>query len=230
MGDPDFRWVGNECGIAPMPCWNTVDSVHFSVNTDEKDTLGGSGSRWLPAECDCRMREFNWFYSDSDEHTIKSLDRLMGLYYYSVGRGANLLINIGPDRNGLLPQKDAERLLEFGTEIKKRFSNPVLSLDLFKKNGMKLYYKATQKGDSIMIDHAVIGENLANGEHVRRFRIGVFPFSGSRYPITVYEGYNIGHKAICRFPAICAEEVVLEIIESDGEFEITELNFYYTSK
>ncbi|MBD3292823.1 MAG: alpha-L-fucosidase, partial [Armatimonadia bacterium] len=26
LGRPDFRWVGNEDGLAPYPCWNTVHS------------------------------------------------------------------------------------------------------------------------------------------------------------------------------------------------------------
>ncbi|WP_458788465.1 alpha-L-fucosidase, partial [Vallitalea sediminicola] len=62
-----------------------------------------------------------------DEDTIKSLDELMGIYYYSVGRGTNLLMNIGPDRRGLVPEKDSKRLLEFGAEIKRRFSSPMAS-------------------------------------------------------------------------------------------------------
>ena len=97
MGDPDFRWVGNESGLAPIPCWNTVvDSPHVEAPLVEKGT-----PLWLPAECDCMMRFSNWFYEDADKDRVKGLDELMGLYYYSVGRGCNLMINIGPDRSGL---------------------------------------------------------------------------------------------------------------------------------
>lgn len=227
MGDPDFRWVGNECGIAPVPCWNVVDSVPFSINTDKLDSLGGAGLIWLPAECDCRMREHNWFYSDSDEHTVKSLGRLMGLYYYSVGRGANLLINIGPDRKGLLPQKDTQRLLEFGREIRRRFSTPVLEISNFSSDNLKWHFSTSEKEDTVMIDHAVIKEDLSQGEHVKRFRISVYPAPWSSLPVTVYEDYNIGHKAICHFPAICAKEVIFEILESEGEPVISGLDFYY---
>ena len=46
---------------------------------------------WLSAECDLMMRDYNWFYSDSDEHTVKSPAELAGIYYYSVGRGCNML-------------------------------------------------------------------------------------------------------------------------------------------
>ena len=50
MADPDYRWVGNEAGIAPFPCWNTVSSVPLSVNTSKQESVGQP--KWLPAECD----------------------------------------------------------------------------------------------------------------------------------------------------------------------------------
>lgn len=213
MGDPDFRWVGNESGIAPMPCLNTVDSVPFSIRTDKKDALNNSGFVWLPAECDCRMRESNWFYSDSDEDTVKSLEQLMGIYYYSVGRGANLILNIGPNRQGLLPDKDAKRLLEFGGEIKRRFSNPIASINDFTQCESQWTYEADK---SILLNHVVIKENLTNGESVKKFKISICPYPYGD-PIIVYEGRNIGHKAICMFPLICAKAVILDIEEYDTE-------------
>lgn len=64
----------------------------------------------------------NWFFEEADTPTVKPLEELMGLYYLSVGRGANLLINIGPDRRGLLPDADCVALLVFGDEIRRRFA------------------------------------------------------------------------------------------------------------
>lgn len=223
MGDPDFRWVGNEAGIAPVPCWNVVDSVPFSVQTDKRDCFDEKGFMWLPAECDCMMRDHNWFYSENDEHTVKSLDRLMGIYYYSVGRGANLLLNIGPDRNGLLPEKDSQRLLEFGNEIKERFSNPVAGIKNFIHEENKWVYRLEKPA---LINHAILMEDLKNGESVRHFRIKVSPHPYGD-PITVYVGESIGHKAICRFPAIYALEIIVEIIEAEEEPVISGIEFYY---
>lgn len=173
MGDPDFRWAGNEAGIAPMPCWNVVDSVPFSVLTDKKDTLDDAGFMWLPAECDCRMREKNWFYSDSDEDTVKSLDELMGIYCYSVGRGANLILNIGPNRDGLLPKNDSERLLEFGEEIRRHFSNTIATISDFSVKDGKLIYKPLKP---ILINNIIIKENIMEGENVKRFKISAVPY------------------------------------------------------
>ena len=206
MGDPDYRWVGNECGVAPLPTWNVTEA-----------------GEWLPAECDCRMRRANWFYSDQDEDTVKGLEQLMGLYYYSVGRGCNLLINIGPNRRGLLPEKDAARLIEFGKEIDRRFGSPVATLgDCCQVDGAW----ECEWEQPVLIDHAVVQEDIASGEHVRRFAVTVSAAPHGSAPITVWEGHNIGHKAICRFPQIEAKKARLEIREADGPVSIRSLEFH----
>ncbi|CAG7652193.1 alpha-L-fucosidase [Paenibacillus allorhizosphaerae] len=223
MGDPDFRWVGNEDGIAPVPCWNVTDATEISILTDERERL--EGGLWLPAECDVQMRA-NWFYSDSDEHTVKSVEELMGIYYSSVGRGANLLLNIGPDREGVLPEKDTQRLLEFGNEIRRRFGKPFAALDPSEsENGRWTYTTAEPQ----LLDHVVIQEDLTNGECVRRFKLTVIT-AKSRRPFTVYEGTNIGHKAIVRLPAMKVRGVMLEVTESVGVPAIRSLSFHYVGR
>lgn len=222
MGEPDFRWVGNECGLAPQPCWNTISNLEAtSAATSEPPTAG----IWLPAECDCRMRAVNWFYSDQDEDTVKSLDELMGLYYYSVGRGCNLLLNLSPDRRGLLPAKDVARLLEFGAEIERRFSNPVANLNNFTVQGSRWTF---QSAKPILIDHCVVQERLATGEHVSRFTIEIVPSAGGP-AITVYSGRSIGHKAICAFPLVRAYEVRFTIEKAVGEPVLRDIALYQTT-
>ncbi|MBP1962774.1 alpha-L-fucosidase [Paenibacillus aceris] len=220
MGDPDFRWVGNEDGIAPVPCWNVVDATEFSILTEKKEQLGDR--LWLPAECDVQMRG-NWFYSDSDVHTLKSVEELMGIYLHSVGRGANLLLNIGPDRNGLLPEKDVERLLDFGSEIRRHVGSPFATLAQCDKRGHTWVYE-TEKAQ--MLDLVVIEEDLTDGEHVRSFRISIIT-QKSRRPVTIYEGQHIGHKAIIRVPAIKVRGVIVEITESDQEADLQGLSFHH---
>lgn len=127
MWDPDTRWIGNEEGIAPIRSYNTVEDLDFSVRTDRKDALGTM--RFLPAECGMRMRRDTWFGSEQDGDTIKTLDELMGIYDYTVGRGINLLLNIGPDASGELPQADVRRVKEFGQALRERFASPILSLE-----------------------------------------------------------------------------------------------------
>lgn len=220
IGDPDFRWVGNEDGIAPIPCWNVADSTAFSILTDDTDKLGER--LWLPAECDVQLRR-NWFYSDSDEDSIKSLDELIGLYYLSVGRGANLLLNIGPDRDGRLPEPDTSRLLAFGAEIRRRFDKPIAAIGQFKEEDGRWTYQADQ---AHLIDHIVIEEDMSGGESVRSFAVTIVSGKSQR-PVRIYEGRNIGHKAIIRIPAVKVKGVILEVTDSEGTPIIRNLSVHY---
>jgi alpha-L-fucosidase len=195
MWDPDTRWIENESGFAGSPNFNRVNVE--------------GAQRILPGECDCMMRREKWFYSDTDEDTVKSLEELMGIYYYSVGRGANLLINIGPDRRGLLPEKDSARLLEFGAEIRRRFSNPLPSSFKY-ENGV---WVCSLTG-RFLADHLIIKESCDFDDEIEHFTVNAYPSTGGK-PIKVYEGGTIGHKAICRFPHFFTGKLELVVDKQD---------------
>lgn len=197
MWDPDTRWIGNESGLAPLCNKSVVSALDFSVQTEEKDEL--AELKFLPGECDCRMRLENWFYSDSDEDTVKSVDELMGLYMYSVGRGSNLLLNIGPDRRGLLPQKDKDVLLQFGQKVRETFA------DLVEVDSEQIDNVTTFKFDLQLVNMLVIEEKIDETE-IESFEIKVYPYSYGK-PITVYKGETIGHKAICNFPSVRTNKI-----------------------
>jgi alpha-L-fucosidase len=224
--DPDYGWMGNESGLAPVPNWNTVSHMPISILTSERASLGAGEPRWVPAECNARMRMNNWFYSDGDEATVKGVHELMGLYHYSVGRGRNLLLNVGPDRRGLLPDRDAQSLLQFGAEIRRRFGDALVTQGDFTRQDSTWTYTPPLPG--IWTDHVILQEDLTSGEHVRRFRIQAFPTHYGE-PITVFEGYNIGHKAICGFPMLCAKKLRIEVLEADGPVELPIIQVFNTS-
>ena len=118
---PDVRWVGNERGIAGDPCWATYDPVGASggpaspgdVRERESPTGHRHGTHWMPAECDVSIRP-GWFWHQNENARVKTLAQLTDLYYKSVGRGANLLLNIPPNRDGLLQTEDIAVLRAFG--------------------------------------------------------------------------------------------------------------------
>ncbi len=220
-GKPDIRWVGNESGIAPLPCWNTVSEMRKSIESDQVRAI--EKPQWIPAECDARIRYQWWSWHGTDD-PLKSLDELMGLYYYSVGRGCNLLLNVGPDQRGVVHEDDAQRLIEFGTEITKRFSNPIAKTDDFSMEKTGATWIPQQP---CLVNHVIIQEDLTNGEHIRKFVIRAQPAPGEADPITVYEGYNVGHKAICRFPTLKLQKLSAEITESDGSASLRTIECHY---
>ena len=221
MGDPDIRWIGSEDGYAPLTTRNVVDHVPFSVNAGDSEI---PERRWLCPECNSRMRDRNWFFSDQDEHTIKSLDELMGMYDYSCGRGCNMLINIGPDRRGLLPDADAARLIEFGKALQRRFSSPCATLADFARQGDSWAFESSPYTP---IDCVVVGEDIARGESITRFAIKAQPEHG-RVAITLYEGHAVGCRAICRFPTFRARRVWLDVLASEGDVFLSRLKLYHT--
>ncbi len=106
---PDIRWAGNENGTAGITNWNLLDTAGFSRGTGAPpvDTLNQgnvNGRNWIPAECDVSIRP-GWFYHAKEDSMVKSPETLFGIYLKSVGRGANLILNVPPDRRayGILP-------------------------------------------------------------------------------------------------------------------------------
>jgi alpha-L-fucosidase len=126
---PDIRWVGNERGIAGDPCWATFDPVGEeggpaspgNVNTKESGSGQRHASKWLPAECDVSIRP-GWFWHEAENAKVKTPAQLTSLYYQSVGRGANLLLNVPPNRDGVLSAEDIASLKGFGAYLKGTFA------------------------------------------------------------------------------------------------------------
>ena len=79
------------------------------------------GSHWLPAECDVSIRP-GWFWHDKENDRVKTPAQLMDLYYQSVGRGASFLLNVPPDRRGLLGDNDVASLRGFGERLRAALS------------------------------------------------------------------------------------------------------------
>lgn len=221
MWDPDTRWVGNEAGLAPVDTEYVVNRVPFSEREEPDDELGKP--MYLPPECDVTMRMTNWFYSDSDEDTVKSVDELMGLYYYSVGNGCNLLLNIGPDRRGLLPEKDKKALLAFGQEIRRRFSKPLNTSEVIQAENEV----SVSMEQITLIDHVVIEEDLLTGDSVTEFEVFVTPHKGWHGGIKVYCGKTIGHKRIIRIPTVGANHVAVSFRSKEGKAKIKSIKLYY---
>ena len=125
---PDIRWVGNERGYASETCWETYDPVAPDggapapgfVRDKEGQTGTRNGSRWLPPECDVSIRP-GWFWHAAEDARVKTPRQLLDLYYRSAGRGGSLLLNVPPDRRGLLHENDVASLRGFGKLLRETF-------------------------------------------------------------------------------------------------------------
>ncbi len=117
---PDIRWVGNESGYAADVSWATYtphgrdgkSPAAGLVQYWEGETGHRDGQLWLPAEADVSIRP-GWFWHAAEDDAIRSPENLLDLYFRSVGRGASFLLNLPPDRRGLIPERDAAALRAF---------------------------------------------------------------------------------------------------------------------
>jgi alpha-L-fucosidase len=117
--------VGNEGGHSPDPCRPTItyapgeSAGNVNIARLGPGTLGGE--QWIPAEVDVSIRP-GWFWHESQNGQVKTLEQLLDIYYASVGRGCNLLLNVPPDRRGLFHEIDVERLGQLGDYLKGTFA------------------------------------------------------------------------------------------------------------
>jgi alpha-L-fucosidase len=126
---PDIRWVGNESGFANETCWATYDPVGEDggpaapgyVRSELGETGTRHGSHWMPAECDVSIRP-GWFWHAAEDGRVKSPAEVMNLYHRSVGHGASLLLNVPPDRRGLLHENGVDSLRRFGQLVSSTFA------------------------------------------------------------------------------------------------------------
>ena len=217
FGGPNMtiRWVGNERGYASYPAWNstTVPEAWGPLRADP------NGRYWRPNECDTVIRD-RWFWNSTNADTLKSVDKLMDIYYHSVGYSGVLLLNVAPDTSGRIPSADKKRAAEFGAEIQRRFgkglaetkgSGAMIELDLKKPTPL---------------DHVITMEDIRHGERVREYVIE--GWIDDRWQ-DIAGGTAIGHKKIDRFEPVKASRIRLRIIEYAAPPMIRKLAVYNTT-
>ncbi len=195
-----IRWIGNEDGVAPYPCWATVPE-----GRDYNGAGSPDGTRWLPGECDVPVRRGIWLWLPDTEKALFTLDELMDKYYRSVGRNCNLLLNANPDPSGLIPEADMARYKEFGDEVRRRFGR---SLAETSGRGATVELKLRAPAP---IDHVIVMEDIREGERVRDYVVEGRTDGGW---IELARGQSIGHKRIQRFERATVGAVRLRVLRS----------------
>jgi alpha-L-fucosidase len=210
------RWVGTEHGFAPYPCWNTID---WKPGETPKEGAGSStGNTWCPAECDVSILRPAWFWSEGSDSRILSLEDLVEIYYMSVGRGVNLLLNATPDSHGEVPPAQMKRLQEFGDEIRARFSKPLFTTQ-GEGNNLSLDF-----GGEKTIDHIVLREDIRGGERVRKFLVEGRRANGQW--LALVRGTQVGSRQIIPIPATAVTGLRFSAQESMAPVSIRELSAF----
>lgn len=208
----EHRWIGNEDGIAGYPCWATISSLQAQAQGHSKNGRDmlfhgePDGQIWSPGMCDMPLRDHDWFWKPNREERIESLNTLLDCYYKSVGRNCNLILGLTPNLEGLLPEPDFNRLVEFGSEIRRLFSKPLAET---KGEGETVELSLKQPTE---INYVVIMEDIASGERIREYLIEGL-VEGNKWK-DICSGISVGHKRIHKFEPVEVAEVRIRFTKS----------------
>lgn len=185
-----IRWVGEEEGFAPYPLWAALSAA--DAKTGIATALQGDpkGDVWMPVEADVSIRRPNWFATEENANRLMTYDQLLDVYYRSVGRGSQLLLNISPYYSGLMPPEDVARAREVGDEIRRRFHKSVAEIS----GNDRTLVLPLMKGQRL--DHAILQEDCRFGQRVLKYRLE--GLAGTQWT-TLGTGSSIGHKRIHPF-------------------------------
>ena len=232
---PGCRWMGNEQGVAGKTNWSTLNIKGYepgrgAPSVDILNTGVQGGEAWVPAETDVSIRP-GWFYSPSTDDKVKSVDKLMDIYYTSVGRNSNLLLNVPPDRTGRIHANDSIRLMEFRKAREESFGKDLIEGAEIKASNVRdnaVQYSAANLLDdnyntywatddselnpSIEIDlkqvktfnRLALQEYIPLGQRVVSFSVKYWD-NGVWKDLT--DATTIGYKRILRFPEISTQKL-----------------------
>ena len=228
FGKEDIRWCGNEAGRTRNTEWNVIgyqedpDTMTYFPDLVAED-LGSRAAlqnakylHYQQAEINTSIRE-GWFYRDDTDQKVRNADDVFDIYERSVGGNSTFLLNIPPNREGMLPQKDVEVLEEVGRRICETYGKDLLKKakgpkEVLDKN-RKTYVLVDEQNPVITItmrkpitlNRLLIQEAIEQtGERVEEHYLEAW-IDGAWKKIA--EGTNIGYKRILRFPQITTDRI-----------------------
>ncbi len=247
---PDVRWCGNEAGHTRPDEWSVVpaslrdaertasnsqqvDDGKFSrqVRSDEQDlgsreAIASSSDQlvWYPAEVNTSIRP-GWFHHAREDAEVRSADELFDIYCASVGGNATFLLNVPPDRSGLVSAADRLVLSQLGHRIAALYAADIAPLamvspsDVLDQAGLWVINAA---GGSLTLSWAepkqvgavIAEEDIAWGQQVERLLVETRTAKGRWLPVA--ECASVGYRRIISFPAVETDAVRLSVTVARG--------------
>lgn len=238
---PDIRWCGNERGFVNETNWNTItaDTLYAGKGGIQKllNTGEENGTSWIPAEVDVSIRP-GWFYHAKEDSLVKTPEQLFDIYLSSVGRGANLILNVPPDRRGLINEIDVASLLGWKKLIDERFrtdlalnreakastvrgDSPAYEASMVTDGKRETYWATNDQeisgsleidlGENKLISYVLIQEYIKLGQRVKSFSVELEKDGNW---VEAAHGTTIGYKRIVRIDPVEAQKVRVVINDS----------------
>jgi alpha-L-fucosidase len=268
---PDVRWVGTESGKGRTTEWSVIPNDNMDITAIAKNSqkdmiykplgdlvsqnLGGrdvissaKGLVWYPAETDVSIRP-GWFYHSSEDLKVKTPGELMDIYFSSIGMNSVLLLNIPPDKDGLISKYDVKNLQGFkhlrDDTFKKNLAKGAIVKSINGKNEKAIldnnyntYFTTNGTDTTTVIDISLpaektfnilsLQENITIGQRVENFKFEYLGKDGKWIQIT--NGTTIGYKRLLQFDAVTAKKLRLKILSSRLNPTISEFGIYLLNK
>lgn len=215
---PDIRWVGNEGGKCRTNEFSVVPQYLQKAETIQKNsqqTLEGAaalqrikstdedlGSRnmlssnanlcWYPAEVDVSIRK-GWFHPGGGK--VKSVRKLFDIYLNSVGNNCYLLLNIPPNKNGVISRREVRRLKNLGKKIEAVTANPVLNENFGELKYTDAYLEFKFDSPKKM-KYCILQEDISKSQRVEKFDLYLLRPNGKYQK--AYSGTIIGARKIIK--------------------------------
>ena len=175
----------------------------------------------------------------------------MTIYYSSVGKNANLLLNVPVDRRGLIPGNDSIRLMEFrkmidesfqtnlakGTKVKstnvrkgdKNFTTANLTDENFETywttdDAVTTGSLTIDLGSKTRVNRVLLQEYIPLGQRVQSFSVEYW--DGKKF-LPLQQQTTIGYKRILTFPAIETSKVRVNILRAKAAPLLSEVQLFY---
>ena len=246
---PDIRWVGNEKGYANETTWSPIyrDSVFAGMPDFQRFASGQeNGTHWVPTETDVSIRP-GWYYHPEQDDQVKSLSKLVDIYYNSVGLNSSLLLNLPVDNRGLIHENEVKNLKALADYLNTTFSynyskgQKVKTSSTFKgyenkaliDDDKKTYWASGVNDQNptieihldnpALVNTFMIQEYLPMGQRVKSFYFEVF--SDGNWE-KVYEGSTIGNKRLIRFKTQTIERARFTVTDKKAQIVISNIGLF----
>lgn len=246
---PDIRWVGNEKGYAFSDSWSPIyrDSVYAGMPDYNRFSKGQeTGTHWIPTETDVSIRP-GWYYHPEQDDQVKSLNKLVDIYFNSVGRNSSLLLNLPVDPRGLVHENDEAQLLKLAAYLEamyqkdfakeasistseNRYGYPASHLNDEDNNS---YWVAADEGASSTItlrweapeevNTFMIQEYVPLGQRIKSYRLEVENSSGWQL---IEKGATIGNKRLIQFETQSVRGIRFTVEDAKASPVLSNLGVY----
>ena len=245
FGREDLRWVGNEGGQTRYAERNVVgyefnpDTVTVFPDLLDQD-LGSldvlSQANFLhyqPTEIDTSIRD-GWFYRNEEEQKTRSAEDVFDIYERGVGGNGVVLLNVPPNRDGLLPERDVKVLAETGRRIRETYGTNLLegakvASEIADKD-INTYIKATKPveiklPEAVTINRLMVQEPVGvRGERIDSIALDAWVDGGWKEIATAP---NVGFKRILQFSDVNTDKLRLRVEGARLEPYIAEVSGHY---